>query len=320
MHASRWEELSLELTGALSPLLASIKDRLPLLRRLWIQWSGAQSQSAVDSLDFFEKAPSLIDAGIHNEHRYFPVHLPVHQLTRYELDAPWDMHQGIMKLASNLIEARIIVQFDFEPWPALAETIELPCLRRLFVSNLEILEYLRFPVLEKFAGDVHASDLLKLVEPALALSQCPLHHLCLNGHFDARTTVEVLQKFPSITDLAILINTPAAARELKPFLSSCTVSEVLATPIAPQLRCMVFGFSDSTYIDFEPYLWMMRSRWNADNCTLNGAALLIASGPNPNAAILDALREEGLDLVVRDGEDASDSMLTCTMIFETQWN
>jgi hypothetical protein len=38
-HSSRWEELSFGLTSELVPTLAALHDRLPSLRRLWVQWN-----------------------------------------------------------------------------------------------------------------------------------------------------------------------------------------------------------------------------------------------------------------------------------------
>ncbi|KAJ7155792.1 hypothetical protein C8R46DRAFT_1005023, partial [Mycena filopes] len=55
-HSSRWEELSLGLTSALVPLLGSLQDRIPSLRRLHIQWSDETSQANVDSIDCFYRA------------------------------------------------------------------------------------------------------------------------------------------------------------------------------------------------------------------------------------------------------------------------
>ncbi|KAJ7609332.1 hypothetical protein DFH06DRAFT_1485820 [Mycena polygramma] len=58
-HASRWEELGLTLTSFLVPLLADLRGRLPLLRRLWIQCADQASQEAEESIQCFQTAPSL---------------------------------------------------------------------------------------------------------------------------------------------------------------------------------------------------------------------------------------------------------------------
>ncbi|KAJ7142226.1 hypothetical protein C8R44DRAFT_191632 [Mycena epipterygia] len=68
-HSSRWEDLCVELTSGLVPILATVRDRLPLLHRLWIQWDGLASQAAVDSIDCFLRASSLVEAGTYNQYR-----------------------------------------------------------------------------------------------------------------------------------------------------------------------------------------------------------------------------------------------------------
>ncbi|KAJ7036626.1 hypothetical protein C8F04DRAFT_474856 [Mycena alexandri] len=108
-HASRWEELSLGLTSALVPLLSSLMGRLPLLRRAWIQWSGNGRQE-FEGVEIFESASSLVAFGA-ARYRYVPCLLPAKQLTCYQLDAPWGIHRDILKLATELIEARINVPF-----------------------------------------------------------------------------------------------------------------------------------------------------------------------------------------------------------------
>ncbi|KAJ7691978.1 hypothetical protein B0H17DRAFT_551689 [Mycena rosella] len=42
-HSPQWEELSIELTSTIVPLLADVRDRLPSLGKLWIQWETWES-------------------------------------------------------------------------------------------------------------------------------------------------------------------------------------------------------------------------------------------------------------------------------------
>ena len=46
-HSSRWEELSIGLTTTVTPLLAALRDRIPSLRRLWVQWTCREGQVGV---------------------------------------------------------------------------------------------------------------------------------------------------------------------------------------------------------------------------------------------------------------------------------
>ncbi|KAJ7654664.1 hypothetical protein DFH06DRAFT_518744 [Mycena polygramma] len=150
-HCSRWEELDLTLTSAILPLFASLRGRLPLLRRVWIQWAEEESQNSLTLMDVFDGALSLVDVGIYSQYRFLPFSLPVQQLTHYDLDAPWRTHQAILKMSPKLVEARIAIGFGPEFWPPEEEVIELPCLQRLYASRPEILDYIRVPALEDLA-------------------------------------------------------------------------------------------------------------------------------------------------------------------------
>ncbi|KAJ7780094.1 hypothetical protein DFH07DRAFT_793748 [Mycena maculata] len=183
-HSQRWEELSLQLTSDLVPLLDSLRDRLPLLRRLSIQWDGPESQTAVESISCFQTSVSLVDIDIYSEYRFVPTLLPMHrQVTRYDFDAPWETHYELLKSVPNLVEGRIHVYFDDEPWPT-PETIDLFYLCRLYVSDVNVLDYLRTPSLEGIALYVPgegASDIVPHLEPFLKHSTCTLQRFCLEG-------------------------------------------------------------------------------------------------------------------------------------------
>ncbi|KAJ7173308.1 hypothetical protein C8R46DRAFT_1215261 [Mycena filopes] len=150
-YASRWAELSLSLTSALVPLLGSLQDRIPSLRRLHIQWSDETSQANVDSIECFHSAPCLVDFAVFNEFRFIPIRLPVQQLTRYQLNGPWELHRDILVRGLNLVEIRLSINFDGEPWPDVTDAVHLPSLRRLYTSHCEVLDFLVAPALEELA-------------------------------------------------------------------------------------------------------------------------------------------------------------------------
>ncbi|KAJ7302970.1 hypothetical protein DFH08DRAFT_904443 [Mycena albidolilacea] len=133
-HFSRWEELCLGLTSNILPLLITIHGRLASLERLWIQWNDSERP---DSLDCFWAAPSLVDFGAIHEDHFVPIWLPIHQLTRLELNAPWETHKGILKLAHSLIQVHIEIEFDDdELWLDTDELVNLSHLRRrLYVTH-----------------------------------------------------------------------------------------------------------------------------------------------------------------------------------------
>ncbi|KAJ7498125.1 hypothetical protein B0H11DRAFT_1998782, partial [Mycena galericulata] len=211
-HSTRWEELSVELTAELAPHLAALRGRLPALRRLWVQWDGPDSQVGLSPIDCFQTAASLVDIVIFNQYRFVPILLPIHQqITRYDLDAPWETHREILKLAPNLVEGRIVIAFDDSPWPeSPSATIDLLCLRRLYGNDVHILEYIRAPALEEVALRFEEEDgpyMDHYLETFLTRSSCPLRRLCLGGSPNADSTAQILRKCPSITEIAIVIET-----------------------------------------------------------------------------------------------------------------
>ncbi|KAJ7146563.1 hypothetical protein C8R44DRAFT_898607 [Mycena epipterygia] len=148
-HSSRWEVLNLVATRALLPLVATLHHRVPLLRRLWLQSADKENRLTVDSITSFRVAPSLVESGVCDKYRFISVPLPVYQLTRYDLDGPLEMHLNVLKLAKNLVEARIFV--DIGEVTSL-ETVDVLSLRRLYVvSSSAILDYIRTPALEEIA-------------------------------------------------------------------------------------------------------------------------------------------------------------------------
>ncbi|KAJ7602703.1 hypothetical protein DFH06DRAFT_1311422 [Mycena polygramma] len=312
-HASRWEELSLTVTSGLSPLLINLRGRLPLLRRLWIQWDNQGSQAATDSIQCFESAPSLVDVGVYSEYRAIPVSFPAQQLTRYELDAPWDIHRGILKLTQNLVEACVTISFDSNDWSQ-PELIELLCLRRLYISAPLALTFLKFPLLDEIALYLHPNHDgrgLAHLESSVARSLCPIRKLCIQGCSNAPRIAEVLQTFHSIVDLAIITDTPAATANAGVLLDILDEQPLGSRVVAPQLCRLSFGCTEQGSLDHERFCEVVKYRWEQSVCSLKYAALFVNSGAGPDAAVLsglNALREEGLDFFFVDGSDASVAM------------
>ncbi|KAJ7648182.1 hypothetical protein DFH06DRAFT_1476269 [Mycena polygramma] len=301
-HAAKWETL---------------RGRLPSLRTLWIQWELQDSQAA-DSIDCFEAAPLLVDAGACNEYRFVPISWPAQQLTRYDLDAPWTMHREILTLATNLTEARINVKFDVEPWPESREIIEIPLLRRLYVSTSLVFPYIQVPALDYLAlspKKLHPplESLIDNLQSLLARSSCALPCLCLSGHLGALSTINIIQSVPSVTELRLVIS-KANASHVRALMEHLTVSEALmSTAVVPKLCCISFGYSRDSWIDFGVYLKMLKSRWEADDCALVKSVLLLQWTGGPGTVErnnFDALRREGMDLTFEVGmrSAASDIM------------
>ncbi|KAF7345449.1 F-box domain-containing protein [Mycena venus] len=263
-HSSRWEELCITLTSVLAPLLAGIRDRVPLLRRIAIEWHIPVSQARIDTIDCFWAAPSLVDVSIYNEFRFIPFTFPIHNLVRYDLDAPWTIHHGILRLASNLVEARIIVEFNSEPWPSPEEAITLS-LVRLCVSRPEILNYITTPRLEEISihnpksrshDAPYGAYLATYLQSFVTRSSCPLRRLCLIE--DPTPIPEILNKILSIVELLVDIRDPSMTSSISvnALILRLTVTNPADSIVAPQLRSILFGCLDDGNIKHPLYLEM----------------------------------------------------------------
>ncbi|KAJ6580780.1 hypothetical protein B0H19DRAFT_1112346 [Mycena capillaripes] len=325
-YSSRWEELSIGLTSATVPLLAALRDRVSSLKRVWVQWDGPEG-APVESIDCFQTASSLLDVGAFCKHQFVPMALPMSQLIRYQLSCPWEQHKSILSLAPNLVEARVNIAYDDEPWPDPDQISDLIHLRRLYVSNAEVLNYLKVPVLEELALLVRQAenpDVLQILQTFLDRSPCPLQRLCFHGVPEVHTTSRMLQHLSSITDLAIVIYDANAGGEINDLVSILTVSTFAeSTIVAPQLRSLSFACENESYIDYTAYLEMLKSRWEAENCALKNAALLTDSGPGPDSSVLkglNALRLKGLDLLLLRGDEAGEELRRWSYASTWTWN
>ncbi|KAJ7490977.1 hypothetical protein FB451DRAFT_1552531 [Mycena latifolia] len=282
-HSAQWEELRIRVTSDIAPLLVILRNRLPSLRRAWIQWKSAEDQTGVQSIDCFQTASALIEIGVFNQYHYVPILLPAQQLTRYCLDAPWNVHAGILELSQSLVEAHIVVNFEDETWPENEDIVNLMCLLRLYISNTRILNYLRTPALQEITAEVRENDEpIHRLRPFLVRSSCNLRRLCLYGTPGADATTEILLTAPSIVELGILIDQPEGRGEVAPLMSHLMHISG-STPVAPRLRHLFFGCEENSSMDYELYLKMLQSRWKAAGYALEAASLLWESGPGVGA-------------------------------------
>ncbi|KAJ7071579.1 hypothetical protein C8F01DRAFT_441104 [Mycena amicta] len=321
-HSARWEQFTIGVTKYMLPLLATLRGSLPALRKGWIQWSEYETQR--ETLDFFEIAPSLRDVIIYN-HNPTPIQvrvlLPSQQLTRYGADGPWTMHRDVLRFAPNLVELRLETSESAPFAGDSGEIIELLHLRRLYVSTVDVLDYIKAPALEEIAfhlgselnvwrngaadddsGDV---DLILHLDPFVNRSLCTLRRLILLGSPHAHRFSEILRQYPSIVSLATLTSNPRV------IISCLTVPNATAdaTLLSPQLSEIEIG--SQFPIKWGAYIAMLESRWKMEGCALRSArTAFVNSRPNgARRAKLDALRKEGLNISLVEGEkDASNLM------------
>jgi hypothetical protein len=298
------------------PHLAPLHDRLPSLKRLWIEWDGLEAETPVELLSCFQSAPSLVDFGVYNENAVLPITFPAHNLTRLELDGPWERQILTLRLGHNLVEAHVAIAFDNRPWPQIGEPMALLHLRRLYISHWEALDYLRAPALEELglftSYEDRVADILRPLESFHTRSACPLRRFYFRGLPDTHQTMQILDKFACITELALTIEV-TDVQETDLLMAALAVSQDNAM-VAPQLRALFVGCLNDTYgrIDFKLYLELLRLRWRTEGCALKRTALLTeCDGPDvATLQDLGALQQEGLDLLVLDGEKATREMDT----------
>jgi hypothetical protein len=174
----------------------------PELLRVIFSWTLPSNGDALH-VGKFDMGQTLVDIDVFNEFSFVPILLlPVHQVTRHEMDCPLEDHLRILKQTPNPIEARLDIRFDEHPWPNSSETIGLLYLRRLYVSKSGTLKYFKAPVLQELALRYGGTDLLSPIHSLLDRSSCSLRRLCLRNP-TAHITTKILQTFSSITNLTI---------------------------------------------------------------------------------------------------------------------
>ncbi|KAJ7605291.1 hypothetical protein FB45DRAFT_1069411 [Roridomyces roridus] len=299
-HSERWEELSIQLTSALVPRLSALQGRLSSLRKLWVRWDNEDSDEGLEFVDCFESASSLVDAGFAGESRFIPILLPLHQLTVYRVDCPWKEHQEALRAAPNLIEARINVMFQDDPWPNPSDTvIDMLHLRRLFVTDVNILRILRAPALDGIGIDTAPGeelDVTRELDAFLVRSSCTPRRLCLSGSPEATTTAAVLNKHICISS-CVLVFDQATRTSSTAFAGLMTMFTRADT--APNLGEICIGSHKPFAINYSLLLKMVESRRNADRPL--GEVTVLMSGWDPDPATIvgfRALEDAGLVLSV----------------------
>ncbi|KAJ7625639.1 hypothetical protein FB45DRAFT_69933 [Roridomyces roridus] len=313
-QSNRWEELNIQLTKDLVPHLNAIRGRLASLRRLWVQCSDASSDMGTNLIDCFDTAPLLAEAGWFNASHFIPlaVLLPVHQLTCYRANGPWETHhRNFLKIASHLVEAWIAIQFDDADWrqnPATGGIVDLPHLRRLFVSDIEILAHLRAPSLVELAIRMRSGGppALDYLGPFFDRSSCAPHTLCLSGTLDASVTAAILQEYAFIKRFRLVVNKLSVDENtIRNAVNAHTTLLIPgATSVSPHLDEISFGsYLQGAPIDYSLFLKMLLSRRG----TLKAAAFFTEHGPISGAEIVtasDELRRSGLRVSMRSGREA----------------
>ncbi|KAJ7848196.1 hypothetical protein B0H13DRAFT_1906881 [Mycena leptocephala] len=150
----------------------------------------------------------------------------------------WEDHSNILKVAKNLTKARIFVSDADTPRLIPGGVIELCELRRLFLSDVDILHSLRLPALQDlgFLQEVGDPDAAPHVDSVVVRSSCILQRLCVMGFPGADMITELLQKHQAIVELSVILADPDSsvnANALIGYLANRGSDGIFS--IAPQL-------------------------------------------------------------------------------------
>ncbi|KAJ7758376.1 hypothetical protein B0H16DRAFT_651163 [Mycena metata] len=321
-RSRQWVKAHLVLTPELLPTLATIRNRIPLLRTLWLQSSDGRDPNPTlvgDHIDCFFTAPALRAACIILDESLPSVLLPAHQLTHYQLAAAWQMHVDILKIATNLLEARIYITEDsLHTVPP--QVIELPNLHLLAVTNVGILDFLILPALRELALvavselDINWSnefDAIHYIDTMISRSSCVIKKLVAYGDGPIVDLVaEVLTRNQGIIDLMATF-TAESTEEANTLIASLVRQDTEGVfNLAPQLEAVFFGVTDDGTVDYNLFHDMLLARRAAPRGALKSVGLLIsreASGSPSAHAIchrMDGLRKTGLDVLFVAGSEA----------------
>ncbi|KAF8143265.1 hypothetical protein K438DRAFT_650423 [Mycena galopus ATCC 62051] len=315
-HSPRWEELRLCVIPEIIPMITTLRDRIPVLRKLYLEWPSSDS-GGTNAMDYFSRAPALRHIALMLNSRTLSVPLPAHQLTRYQINCSWERHMEMLQVAKNLTEAHITVCGSATPRIVPGGVIELRYLRRLYVSDVDILDSLRLPALDDFGffQDEFGTDPSPHIDSVTARSSCVLRRLCVFGSADGEIIASVLQKHHGILELAVADITAGFDDDfsgIDPLISKLAERNSNGIfAIAPQLAAIFFGFQyRSCPVNYELWHDMLRARWETG--ALKTASLLnryrSKQPPSSIRGRLQDLQVEGLNLLCLDGNDAIEAM------------
>ncbi|KAJ7617021.1 hypothetical protein FB45DRAFT_933293 [Roridomyces roridus] len=234
-QSPRWEEAVLGLTRPMLPAFTAIRDRVPLLHRLWLQWDDDHTKADMNSVDAFRNAPLLRQLCV-VEGFTTSIQFPIQQLTHYDLDVPTWMHVRILSAATNLVQARIMGDFtEYTGVPLVP-----PSLRRAYVASIEIIGLLTTPGLEELRDSDARSARSKsgpFIAALVERSSCPLRRFVVHGAPQDTLIAPILHDLPSIVDLAVVVSIGGYSTQLQ---ANALISALTLSP-APNLDSISFG-------------------------------------------------------------------------------
>ncbi|KAJ6518163.1 hypothetical protein C8R47DRAFT_1000053 [Mycena vitilis] len=329
-HAERWEHVSLVIYPEQYPLFAPLQGRLSSLETLTLD--SLTNEFTDSRLDAFLVAPKLRDVTLIGGmlHIENAIHLPWWQITNYSADLSYNHeHLAVFSMLSSVVEARLtlgnLAPTTHEPRRRVA-TME-----RLYVNRGSLLD-LDLPVLNELTFEPYDHDPrfqevpLENLLTFLTQSSPPLTKLCLIGpNFPDALLVRVLQQTPALVDLCI------QCRHLK-VVELVHLSDVVDFLHAgedshlPHLQTLTFGGYEFT--DYKKLADMVESRCRGAQQRLESFGLITRHSPDLSQINrrLETLREQGLELVLVDGEGATEALFSLPFFaisyarYESDWS
>ncbi|KAJ7169007.1 hypothetical protein C8R46DRAFT_1093054 [Mycena filopes] len=313
--SARWGSLFLRCSPALFPVVAQLRGKLPLLRKLTLDlcYDGPVS------LDAFEIAPNLrsvdllCDVTINDPTCLM---LPWTQITQYYCEySLWQDHVGGLERIINVRECRLLM-VNQAPNEQTA-TLALPKLRKLYVAQGDFLDF-NAPLLDELVIEplkmTPPPDALGNLTTLLRQSGCQLTKLCLIAAIpslaDVAKLTTVLELLPSLLELCIQSRAPVESVTLDEFvLSLCNTTPRLV----PRLETLTLGGYpvDSTIL--VDMLWNRCNANPAGTSAIRAFSLFVIIRLRPVEATqmqrLEMFRAGGLDLVIVAGLLAREAMV-----------
>jgi hypothetical protein len=328
-HSPLWEEVYLLVTPGFLPIITTLHDRIPLLRRVWIECRESYTEAGsnppqLEAFNCLRGAPVLRDVSLILEDHILSVTLPAHQLTRYHLYGTWEQHIHVLMTAKNLTEARICICDEETSLAAPGTIIELCGLRRLYVSRADVLDFLRLPALHDvaFYHESRELDTMQYLDSIVERSSCVLRRLCVEGLPVADMVTDILRTHQAIAELVVILLEPDSSVDADSLIGHLAGQNTEGVfTLAPQLNGMFFGCQNGNSFDYGLYHDMLLSRWKTG--ALRSAGLTTYSdSERPDSSTyrrLDALRADGLNLLCVDGDNALTVMWAWALNTYLQW-
>ncbi|KAJ6617682.1 hypothetical protein B0H10DRAFT_2032516 [Mycena sp. CBHHK59/15] len=290
--ATRWRAASLLLTP----------DNFVWLAGIGVVSLCSATYVSTEKCNPFEVAPELRDVTFEDLSGLpHPIVIPWEQLTRLKAVSSPQSHLEILRKTHDLEVASL--ELSSSSSPSNHQPIQLPRLRRVYVSFLPFLEQLMLPSLEEiYLVDVQPGPLLALI----SRSSAKLKTIRIIGCTPSNISL-ILDACPTLHTLGVQIMPRDAAKNL---LSDLTVHRQGAKSvcIGPKVDSIAFGI-DHGSINQGQFVKMVESRWRVPP---GGLELLIVQGvtlTQETLQRLEALRTKGLEVSIVTGEKATEGLL-----------